>query len=98
MKKTLFLIFSGAIVIFSVICICSAPILNMIYSSNFLSSQTWGITNCKKLSDDYKKFKDTTPLTGDEKKKALKPKKRELNFCNGRKAMYGLERASFLQE
>jgi hypothetical protein len=96
MKKTLFLIFSGAIVIFSVICICSAPILNMIYSSNFLSSQTWGIMNCKKLSDDYKKFKDTTPLTGDEKKKALKPKKRELNFCNGRKAMYGLERASFI--
>ena len=96
MKKTLFLIFSGAIVIFSVICICSAPILNMIYSSNFLSSQTWGIMNCKKLSDDYKQFKDTTPLTGDEKKKALKPKKRELNVCNRKKAMYGLERASFI--
>lgn len=68
----------------------------MIYSGNFLSSQTWGIMNCKKLSDDYKEFKDTTPLTGDEKKKALKPMKRELNFCNGRKAMYGLERASFI--
>ena len=96
MKKTLFLIFSGAIVIFSVICICSAPILNIIIGNTFGSSQTWGIWNCKKLSDDYKKFKDTTPLTGDEKKKALKPKKRELNFCNGRKAMYGLERASFI--
>ena len=81
MKKTLFLIFSGAIVIFSVICICSAPIINLMFSETFLESMGWGILNCKKFSDDYKQFKDTTPLTGDEKKKALKPKKRELNVC-----------------
>ena len=96
MKKTLFLIFSGAIVIFSVICICSAPLINLMFSETFVDSMGWGILNCKKFSDDYKQFKDTTPLTGDEKKKALKPKKRELNLCNGRKAMYGLERASFI--
>ena len=52
MKKTLFLIFSGAIVIFSVICICSAPIINKILGGD------WGVLNCKLKSDEYKDTKD----------------------------------------
>jgi hypothetical protein len=56
----------------------------------------WGYSNCKMLSDSYKILKDTTPLTGDEKNKALKQAKRPLNLCNGRKAMYGLEHASLI--
>ena len=90
MKKTLFLIFSAAIVIFSVICICSAPILNKIFFEAFNASG-WGCLNCKAYSDEYK---DAKKLTSD--KKALKPYKHELNLCNRRKAVYGLEYASLI--
>ena len=49
MKKTLFLILSGAIVIFSVICICTAPIINhAIYGSS-----SWNTQNCELISDQY---------------------------------------------
>ena len=44
MKKTLFLVFSGAIVIFSIISICSAPIINKVLTE----SNDWGTLNCKK--------------------------------------------------
>ena len=49
MKKTLFLILSGAIVIFSIICICSAPIINGVIPS----SSSWKTENCQKLTDDF---------------------------------------------
>ena len=90
MKKTLFLIFSAAIVIFSVICICSAPILNKI-GSNAFNPLGWGFLNCKYNSDEYKEAKK---LTSD--KKALKPYKHALNLCNRQKAVYGLEHASLI--
>ena len=90
MKKTLFLIFSAAIVIFSVICICSAPILNKIFFETFNASG-WGCLNCKAYSDEYK---DAKKLTSD--KKALKPYKHALNLCNRKKAVYGLEYASLI--
>ena len=90
MKKTLFLIFSAAIVIFSVICICSAPILNKI-GSNAFNPLGWGFLNCKINSDEYKEAKK---LTSD--KKALKPYKHALNLCNRQKAVYGLEHASLI--
>ena len=92
MKKTLFLIFSGAIVIFSVICICSSPIINKVLNE----SLSWGYLNCQMEADDYKKAKDTTPLTGDAKDKYLKPFKHSLNLCNRKKAMYGLEYSSLI--
>ena len=91
MKKTLFLIFSAAIVIFSVICICSAPILNKVTISNVYDPSSWGYLNCQIKSDDYKEAKK---LTSD--KKALKPYKHRLNLCNRQKAVYGLEHASLI--
>ena len=90
MKKTLFLIFSAAIFIFSIICICSAPILNKM-SINSFNPSNWGYSNCKMLSDEYKEAKK---LTSD--KKALKPYKHALNLCNRQKAVYGLEYASLI--
>ena len=57
MKKILFLIFSAAIVIFSVICICSSPILNKMLIDNIFEPSDWGYSNCQKDSDDYKKAK-----------------------------------------
>ena len=92
MKKTLFLVFSGAIVIFSIICICSAPILNKV----LIESNSWGTLNCKKTSDEYKHEKETTTLTGDDKDKYLKSYKRGINLCNRKKAVYGLEFSSLI--
>ena len=91
MKKTLFLIFSAAIVVFSVICICSAPILNKVTINNVFDPSDLGYQNCKIHSDNYKKQKDTT---SDEK--TLKPLKHKLNVCNRTKAVYGLEYASLI--
>ena len=96
MKKTLFLIFSGVIVIFSVICIGSGPLINKMSIENVFKPSNWGYSNCKSLSDGYKITKETIPLTGDEKDNYLKNAKRPLNLCNGRKAMYGLEHASLI--
>ena len=90
MKKTLFLIFSGAIVIFSVICICSAPIINKILANN------WGYLNCKLESDKYKDTKDDNSISGEAKDKAIKVAKKELNLCNRQKAVYGLEYSSLI--
>ena len=90
MKKTLFLIFSAAIVIFSVICIVSSPLINKVIISSYDSSD-WGYENCKYNSDVYKKTKETT---SDEK--ILKPLKHTLNLCKRRKAVYGLEHASLI--
>jgi hypothetical protein len=90
MKKTLFLIFSAAIFIFSIICICSAPILNKVNISYFNPS-SWGYLNCKILSDNYKATKE---ITSD--KNTLKPLKNSLNKCNRAKAVYGLEHASLI--
>ena len=90
MKKTLFLIFSGAIVIISVICIGSSPLINKVNISTYNPSG-WGYKNCKYYSDIYKKTKETT---SDEK--TLKSKKLDLNLCNRKKAVYGLEHASLI--
>ena len=88
MKKTLFLVFSGAIVIFSIISICSAPIINKVLTE----SNDWGTLNCKKESDEYKHAKDTSSLTDDQKKEY----KRGINLCNRKKAVYGLEFSSLI--
>ena len=50
MKKTLFLIFSGAILIFAIISICCAPIIN----GDIIGASTWKTKNCKLLEDVYK--------------------------------------------
>ena len=88
MKKTLFLVFSGAIVTFSIISICSAPIINKVLTE----SNDWGTLNCKKESDEYKHAKDTSSLTDDQKKEY----KRGINLCNRKKAVYGLEFSSLI--
>jgi len=83
MKKTLFLILSGAIVIFSIICICTAPIINKIVNG----SSSWNTANCQKLSDDYERETDVF-------KKSFE--KISLKECRNRKAMYGLEHSTLI--
>jgi hypothetical protein len=86
MKKTLFLILSGAIVIFSIICICSAPIINSVIPL----SSSWKTENCQKLADEYKQKKEGSDNDATEKAK------KEKNKCNREKAMYGLEYSSLI--
>ena len=90
MKKTLFLVFSAAILVFSIISICTAPIINKIVSE----SNNWKNANCKILSDDYKEEKDKSDYTN--KDLVLKFKKRLRNECNRKKAMYGLEYSALI--
>ena len=87
MKKTLFLVFSAAIVIFSIISICCAPIINGVLTE----SGSWKTENCKKESDEYKYKKDHSGTDED-----LKAQKKVLNKCNRHKAMYGLEYSSLI--
>ena len=54
MKKTLFLVFSGAIVIFTIISICSAPIIN----GDIIGASSWKTLNCKLAEDIYNLIKN----------------------------------------
>ena len=54
MKKTLFLVFSGAILIFTIISICCAPIIN----GDIIGANSWKSQNCKLLEDKYKSDKN----------------------------------------
>ena len=87
MKKTLFLAFSAAIVIFSIISICCAPIINGV----LVESYRWKTENCKIESDKYNNLKKNSG-TDDQ----LKAQKKILNQCNRHKAMYGLEYSSLI--
>ncbi len=89
MQRTLFLVLSSAIVVFSIICLCTAPIINGILSE----AKSWGTKNCKEISDEYKYEKDHN---GDDD--TLKSLKKSRNLCNRQKAMYGLEYASFISD
>ena len=83
MKKTLFLILSGAIVIFSIICICSGPIINGVIPL----AGYWRTENCQKWSDAYKE---------ENNKDNKEVYKKYRNKCNREKAMYGLEYSSLI--
>ena len=88
MKRTLFLVFSCAIVVFSIICLCTGPIINKIIAGY----DSWNTNNCKQLSDEYKNYKDTYGADNE----STKDKKKERNLCNRQKAMYGLEYSSYI--
>ena len=56
MKKTLFLVFSAAILIFTIISICCAPIIN----GDIINAGNWKTENCKLKEDEYKLDKTDT--------------------------------------
>ena len=87
MKKTLFLIFSGAIVIFSIISICSAPIINNVISD----FANWKTHNCQYMSDSLKNLENNNA-----NEQSIKDQKKKRNQCNREKAMYGLEYSSLI--
>jgi hypothetical protein len=90
MKKTLFLIFSACIVVFSIISICTAPIINGVLSEAY----SWKYKNCKLEEDKYKRIKDNENYPNRDK--ALEAQKKEKNKCNREKAMSGLEYSTLI--
>ena len=90
MQKTLFLVFSAAILIFSIISICTAPIINKVITE----SSNWKNANCKQYADSYKEKKDGPDYNG--KDDDLKSIKKNKNECNRKKAMYGLEYSALI--
>lgn len=88
MKRTLFLCFSGGILIFTIICFCTAPIIN-----NVISEPTsWNTENCKLREDQYKLAKEKSGTSKEE----IDYRKRRKNECNRKKAMYGLEYSALI--
>jgi len=86
MKKTLFLILSGCIVIFSIICICCGPVITGVIPESY----EWKTLNCQEKEDAYKEAKK-----GNDED-IIKAAKKERNKCNRHKAMYGLEYSSLI--
>ena len=82
-KVLIFLILSITIVAFSVISISSGPIIN----KSITSSSSWAYDNCQKHADDEEKATDLNNRYKFHREKTL---------CQRRKAMYGLEYASFI--
>lgn len=84
MNKTVILLFiSLAVLIFSIISVSVAPIINDLLG-NFTS---WGKHNCQSYSDKAKYTKEL-----DEKYK----NERSRDLCNRQNAMYGLEYSAFI--
>ena len=92
-KSFIFFCIACALLIFSIITICVAPIIN----GNLVGSE-WGTQNCKIYSDYHKYIDDDSSYTGTTKDKYLKFFKKGKNLCNRQKAMYGLEYASFISD
>ena len=90
MKKTLFLVCSACIVVFSIISICTAPIINGVLKE----ASSWGTSNCKLEEDEYKNIKDNKNYPNRDQ--ALEDQKKIKNKCNREKAMYGLEYSSLI--
>ena len=86
MNKTLiFLCISCCIVIFTIIVICTGPVLSGILTVS-------GSENCKIYADLYDYSDDKNHISDDDKrKKYLDYFKKGKNLCNRNKAIYGLE-------
>ena len=89
-NKLFFLILSIAMVILSIVTICTAPIVN----GNL--PQISGTANCQDDIDHYNYLKDLYKNPSESEKKELKKYKLEINLCKRKKAMYGLEYSSLI--
>ena len=89
MNKTLiFFCISCCLVIFSIIVICTRPLVNGILAEY---SYGWKNQNCQRYSDRHKDVDENNRATGDLKKEFLKYLKEGQHLCERQKAMYGLE-------
>ena len=92
MNKIIFLCISCALLIFSIIVICTGPII----SGTLSDSSSWNDQNCQIYSDSHKYYDDERISDKDIREAFLKHLKKGRNLCNRQKAMYGLEYSSFI--
>ena len=93
MNKIIFLCISCALLIFSIIVICTGPII----SGTLSGSGSWNDQNCQIYSDLRKYYDDESKISDkDIREENLKYFKKGRNLCNRQKAMYGLEYSSFI--
>ena len=86
MKKLIFFLIASAILIFSIIVVTIAPIIN-----GKVGGRYWFTPACGQLSDEYNYAKKQNYGSEELKDKTLKPLEKNKNRCYRKKAMYGLE-------
>ena len=93
MNNNLFFLCCGvAFLFFSIIVVCSAPIITGVLPG----SSGWNTENCKVLSDEYDIYEKDHPNPNESEKNDLEEKKREINLCKRHNAMYSLEYTSVI--
>ena len=91
MNKELFLILSGCILAFTIVAMCTGPIINGLIGQMGMGSYGFKYLNCKEMSDKISYYKKK-----DYSKEELKQYKREKNVCLRGKALYGLEYSALI--
>ena len=96
MNKTLiFFCISCCLLVFSIIVICTGPIINDILGS----ANTWRTLNCQQYSDRRKYVEDKKSITNDDAKDNFnKYMKKGQHLCERQKAFYGLEYAALISD
>lgn len=95
MNKTLiFLCISCTIIVFSIIAICTAPII-----TGAVDSSSWKDQNCQHFADQRKDREKNYPYAANQlKDDHLNYLKEGQHMCERQKAMYGLEYASYISD
>jgi len=88
--KLLFLISSLALIVLTIVTICTAPNINRIIEEVEPSE------NCQLLVDNYDYYEEQHKNPSDNEKQTLNHLKQDINLCKRRKAVYGLEFSSLI--
>ena len=93
MNNNLFFLCCGvAFLVFSIIVICTAPIITGVLPN----SGKWNTQNCKFLSDDYDIYEKTHKNPTETQKNQIESYKRAIPLCRRQNAMYSMEYTSII--
>ena len=93
MNNNLFFLCCGiAFFVFSIIVICTAPIITGVLPQ----SSAWNTKNCKTLSDAYDIFEKTHKNPSESEKIQMETDKRDIHLCRRQNAMYSMEYTSVI--
>ena len=93
MNNNLFFLCCGvAFLVFSIIVICTAPIITGVLPN----SGKWNTQNCKFLSDDYDIYEKTHKNPTETQKNQIESYKRAIPLCRRQNAMYSMEYTSVI--
>jgi len=87
--KLFFLVSSLALIVLTVVTICTAPIINRVLPTS-------PNENCKGDVDKYDYYKEKWSSPTESQKESLNHYKQDANLCKRRKAVYGLEFSSLI--